>query len=222
MKACISLAALAAGLALCAAARAQPAAADVEARSHILSAFMSGADPLVLGEGVVVGPALRARLGPQTSNTRLYNSLIELSLDKPLTLRRATSDEISRFARGRPGGDPVYVLEAGEDALLLQYAAQDKRLAYVEDLKVVAAMSAAGEPLKPAAPMPRTRCNIKAAMSDEDLRNCADIAGARIVAVEMPAPPVLQSSAGAPQSRAPCVVKAQMSAQDLRNCGVSR
>lgn len=219
MKAFISLAALAAGLALCAAAAAQPAAADVEARSHILSAFMTGADPLVLGETVVVGPGLRARLGPQTSSNRLYNSLIDISLDKPLTLRRATSDEISRYARGRPAGDPLYVLEAGEDALLMQYAAQDKRLVYIEDLKVVASMSAAGEVLKPAAALPPVRCTIKTAMTDEDIRKCADSAGARIVAVEIPGGPALQ--AGTPQARTPCIVRPAMSAQDLRNCGIT-
>src|SRR5690349_793731 len=79
------------------AAPAQPAkTTEQQARSYILSAFMTGAAPAVVNESAKVAPALRLRLAlPAEADSRaVYYALVKMTAGKSLTVRPAKIDEL--------------------------------------------------------------------------------------------------------------------------------
>jgi len=220
MKPCIARALFAFGLAAAAPTWAQAPATSAEARSHILSAFASGADPRLLADGVSVGPALRQHLGAETDSRRVYDALIELSSGKPIRVRALGPGEAVRYASlvGGPG-EPLFALEAGDLTLLLQYASRQKRVSFVEQLGGAAPRAAVPAPAKP-----------------EPVKEAPAVVVKEAPAVVVPPapeppkpptaqkpkpPPVTQTPAipaPKPRPRGECVIKPVMSEEDLWNC----
>ena len=116
------------------AAAQMPAATEGEA--HILSAFTSGADPGVLAASVDLGPALRRELGGETNSRKIYDALFERTAGKTLRVDQLTPGEIGKYASlpGVKAGEPLIRLDAGETALLFQYAAREKNVTFIEAL----------------------------------------------------------------------------------------
>src|SRR5689334_5445340 len=104
---------------------AQPAAKTTEqqARSYILSAFMTGAAPAVVSDSVKVAPALRLRLAlPADADSRaVYYSLVKLTAGKSLTVRPAKIDELDMTETQVEPTRPVFALDVSDSTFVLQY-----------------------------------------------------------------------------------------------------
>ena len=178
-------AALAAG-----AAHAQLSDSDAQARDAIRGSFISCAAAGVLGEDASIGQELLRRLAlpPQATRDRVYAALCELTADKSPRVRKE---------------GPQFVLEAGEQSLLMRYDTQRKQITSIELLPGVERpepAAAAEEPKLPAPapaaeaqepeprpapeatvirlPPPRVRtgaCIIKPVMTDDELRACGAV-----------------------------------------------
>jgi hypothetical protein len=203
MRAWLACIALAATLSSTTVAAQAPTQAQAEAHSHIMSAFLTGADPRLLSEGVIIGPRLKQQLGGDVGPGRVYEALIQASSGKDIQVRALAPAEAVRFASvtGVRIGDPLFALLANGLVLVLQYAAGQKSISFVEQLsrplpRIAAApkpeppvlrlppppgLSAPAEApapatapasAKPATPRPRGECVIKPVMSDDDLYNC--------------------------------------------------
>src|SRR5690242_192332 len=104
---------------------AQPVAKTTEqqARSYILSAFMTGAAPAVVSGSVKVAPALRLRLAlPADADSRaVYYSLVKLTAGKSLTVRPAKIDELDMTETQVEPTRPVFALDVSDSTFVLQY-----------------------------------------------------------------------------------------------------
>lgn len=103
-------------------AAAQTRTTELQARSYILSAFMTGAAHAILSPTVELAPALRERLAlpPDADRNRIYESLMALTQDREITLRLASPRETAALAR-QAGGSLVFVLEGAASPLLIAY-----------------------------------------------------------------------------------------------------
>jgi len=127
------------GLALAAScaqlAHAQRRATERDAAVYIYSAFITQADPGVMAPKVALGPELAQRLGlPAGSDgPAVYRTLIEITGQRTVEVRKATPGEIAAYGmrRGLDPRHPLYALEAGGDKYLLQYDLQRLRIAFV-------------------------------------------------------------------------------------------
>lgn len=116
-------------------------ATEAEALSYIYSAFLTQADPGVMGRQVVLGPELQRALGLPASaqGASVYQALISfLAQDKP-EVRKATLQEVVDYG-ARRGFDrnhgSLYTLEAGALKLLIQYDLGSVSIAFVGQLGV--------------------------------------------------------------------------------------
>jgi len=104
---------------------AQPAAKTTEqqARSYILSAFMTGAAPAVVSDSVKVAPALRLRLAlaAEADSRAVYYSLVKLTAGKSLTVRPAKIDELDMTDTQVEPTKPVFALDVSDSTFVLQY-----------------------------------------------------------------------------------------------------
>jgi outer membrane protein OmpA-like peptidoglycan-associated protein len=137
----IAVAALASG-----AAQAQ-AVSENDARSYVLSAFITGAAPAILSENVRLAPELRERLELPASAGRnaIYEALIGLTDGKPIKVRVAAA-----------AGRPTLEVDAGAERLLVQYDLEANNIAYVGLPAVPAAPAVAAIAGDSAAPQPYT------------------------------------------------------------------
>jgi hypothetical protein len=217
--------------------------------AHVLSAFATGADPLVLAENVRAGPVLRAQLGVDTDSRGIYEWVAAHTAGtRPRVTLVAPAEAASHASLGLTAGEQIMRVEAGAAAFLVQYSAARKNITFVEQLSTP---SANAPLLRPAAPLaalppppspaprvappvqqraprtgPRGECVVKPVMSEDDLWNCEDASRGAIAAP--PALPAITPEPAAPAAPAPalkatgeCVIKPVMSEQDLRNCASS-
>ena len=107
-----------------------------EGESHIASAFTSGADPKVLADDVRLGPVLRRELG-DADGRKVYAALFARVSGRTLKVDLLAPADAARYATlvGRVA-DPLIRLEAGEVALLMQYAQSAQHVTFVEQLPV--------------------------------------------------------------------------------------
>jgi len=122
------------GLALAEAGVTTPA----QARSYILSAFISQAASAIVSERVKLGPELEQRLhlAPGADAAAVYKALVALTDDKPIAVRMATEKELVMYG-GRAGLQPnlpAYTVEAGELQLLVQYDLAANNIPFVGQL----------------------------------------------------------------------------------------
>ena len=131
---------LAASTAQTAFAQRRPAT-EADALSYIHSAFLTQADPGVMGRQVVLGPELQRALGlpPSTEGPKVYNALIGFAGQKSPEVRKATPQEVAEYG-ARRGFDrtsgALYTVEIGERKFLVQYDLQRINVFFVGQLGV--------------------------------------------------------------------------------------
>jgi OmpA-OmpF porin, OOP family len=114
-------------------------ATEADALSYIYSAFLTQADPGVMGAEVVLGPELQRALSlpPSTDGTKLYHALIGFAGQKNLEVRKATPQEVAEYGvrRGfdRSSG-ALYTVVVGERRFLLQYDLHRINVSFVGEL----------------------------------------------------------------------------------------
>jgi len=122
-----------------------------QARQYIFGGFLTGAAHAILSKNVALDGALRARLAlpPDADSNQIYEALIRLTENKPLTVRRARSEEVSQYSpgAGRALRDPLYTLQAGDVVLLIQYDLVANNIPFVGDLAPVAITERALSPV---------------------------------------------------------------------------
>lgn len=128
-------------------------ATAAQARSYILTAFMTQAAPAILSDRVRVGAELEQKLGlaPGADSAKVYEALVKLTDNKSLDVRRATPEELASYG-ARPGlrtDLPVYTVLADDMKLLLQYDLEANNVPFVGQLGV-----APPRPATAAAPAP--------------------------------------------------------------------
>jgi len=141
-----------AGLAVAAGALAQKRTTELDARSYVLGAFISGAAQAIISNDVVVAPGLRARLGlPASADSRaIYEALFALTEEKQLTARSASPEEIGSTVRN--GHRAALVgLQGGEAPLFFQYDLERDNIVFVSDGSVAPASIAESAPATAAA-----------------------------------------------------------------------
>ena len=123
-----------AGLAAASGALAQKSTTELNARTYVLSAFISGAAHAIVSTDVVLAPGLRTRLGlPASADSRaVYEALFALTEEKPLSVRGASSPEIGSTVRN--GHRMALVaLQAGDARLFFQYDLERDNIVFISD-----------------------------------------------------------------------------------------
>jgi hypothetical protein len=119
----------------------QPPATESQARYWVYGAFLTHAVPEIMGERVALGPELEQRLGLPSGadRARVYDALMSYTDGKPLRVRKATPEEIARYKpqAKRELKDPVFTVQAGDIALLVEYDMQANAIPFVGQLSVV-------------------------------------------------------------------------------------
>lgn len=114
---------------------------EAEALVYIYSAFLTQADPAVMGRQVGLGPELQRALGLPASaeGAKAYDALIALAAQKNPEVRKATLQEVVDYG-ARRGFDrnrgPLYTLEVGDLRYLVQYDLQRVSISFVGQLGV--------------------------------------------------------------------------------------
>jgi hypothetical protein len=208
------------------AARAQlppPATPELGAEAHIFSAFTTLIDPRAFADHVVLGPRLRAELG-EASGAQVYAALVERTGGTRVRSRRLSADEAAKVASlpGISAAEPMVLLQGGDVLLLLQYATQQKNVAFVEQLQGPAPKVAVDVPKPPAPPV----------IEVAPVPPPPSAPVVQVAPVEAPKPPppplIVKKAQPAPAPRAepprpsgPCVIRPVMSDDDLYNCGAT-
>src|SRR4026209_1805548 len=103
-------------MSLCHAQPQQPTS-EATARYYVYGAFLTHAVPEILGDGVALGPELAQRLGLASGADRnsIYDALMSYTDKRPLSVRKATTDEIARYKprAKRELKDPLFAVQAG-------------------------------------------------------------------------------------------------------------
>jgi outer membrane protein OmpA-like peptidoglycan-associated protein len=134
-------------------------ATAAQARSYILTAFMTQAAPGILSERVRLGAELEQKLGlpPGTDSGKVYQALVAMTDNKSLDVRRATPEELAAYG-ARPGlrtDLPVYTLLVDDMKLLLQYDLEANNIPFVGQLGVAPPRPATAAPAPAPAPVIR-------------------------------------------------------------------
>ena len=107
---------------------------EQQARSYIASAFITGAAPAIMSDKLTVSPALRQHLSldPAADGPAVYKAMLNLTDGKPVTVRRAASDEIAQSEAPAPVSEqPIFALEAGSSTLIVQYDLARDHISFV-------------------------------------------------------------------------------------------
>ncbi|HWI36345.1 MAG TPA: hypothetical protein VNU64_07820 [Burkholderiales bacterium] len=114
------------------AALAQNRPTELDARSYIASAFMTGVAEAILANDVALGPQLRERLKlpPNAGRDRIYQAIFTLTEDRSISVRKASAEETSALA-GRALARPVFAVEGGAVPLLVVYDLDRNAIPYV-------------------------------------------------------------------------------------------
>jgi outer membrane protein OmpA-like peptidoglycan-associated protein len=118
MKQLIALAAVLLG----ASGAAHSQTTEAQARSYLLTAFVTGAAPTILSAdvGLSLGLRERLRLPGEASRDAIYKALSARTEGKSLRVRPATADEAPLVA-ARAAGHPLFAVEAGDTAFVVAY-----------------------------------------------------------------------------------------------------
>lgn len=137
---------MAVAVALAGACVAQPAlaqrrtATQDDALSYIYSAFITRADPGVMGERVVLGPELQKELSlpADAEGPKVYQALLAALGPDAVDVRKARSEDVLAYGKRR-GFDPdaphpLYTVEAGKSRFIVQYDLRALSIPFVGQL----------------------------------------------------------------------------------------
>jgi hypothetical protein len=144
-----------ASLAAAAAWAQAPKSTEQQARSYILSAFMTGAAPAVLSDDVKVAEALRTRftLSPESDSRAIYFALVRITAGKSLTVRPAKIDELERTQTQVEQGRPVFSLDVSDSTFVLKYDLERDAVTTVADASQPVAVTSPVSTQQPAQPI---------------------------------------------------------------------
>lgn len=105
---------------------------EAQARSFVLSAFITGAAPTILAADVDLSDGLRERLGlaENASRERIYESLFARTEGKSLRVRPCSAQE-APMAAARAAGSPVLAVEAGDGSFVVVYDLKRNHVPFV-------------------------------------------------------------------------------------------
>lgn len=210
---------------------------EQQARSYIVSAFMTGAAPMVIAEDATITPDARQRLGvPATADTRaVYEAIVAAARGTPPTARPPTADEVTKSGAELQPGKPLFAVESGDTTLVVQYDLQRDAISFVGQ---------PGGPVAVATPVPQPAAPEKVAEPPAPVAAPVEppkpaptlapqVVEPREPRVAKPAPPAVPKPPAVQAARSaeprlpplrvngPCVIKPVMSDQDLVNCGAT-
>jgi hypothetical protein len=162
---------------------------EQQARSYVASAFVTGAAPMVLSDGVTVSPELRQRLdlAPEADSRAVYKALVALTAGKPVQVRPAAPDEIAKAQAPAAPDKPLFALESGDTTLILQYDLERDNVAFIG---LPGAVAVAAPVVAPAPPQRVQEAPAPAAATPAPAAPAP--AAAVLVPVQKPEPPVPQ------------------------------
>lgn len=107
---------------------------EAQARYYILSAFNTDAAHAIIGENASISRELRERLGlaPNVDSRRIYETLTALTAGKSVNVRRASGAEVAGYP-GRDPNDPLFMVEAGDLRILVQYSLQRDNIHFLDE-----------------------------------------------------------------------------------------
>lgn len=229
----------------------QPKTTEQQARSYILSAFMTGSAPAVLGDDMKVPPALRERfaLTPESDSRAVYFALVRVTAGKSLTVRPAKIDELERAETSVETGKPVFAMDVSDSTFVLKYDLDRDMVTDLADASRPVAVTSpvtVQEPPQPIAQAEGAKPAAEAAPAAAPSGAAEPtppepLPGARMQVIEprepqfnkpmtarpaAPAAPAMQITRDVPRPpplkpNGACVVKPVMSDQDLVNCGAT-
>jgi outer membrane protein assembly factor BamE (lipoprotein component of BamABCDE complex) len=146
--------------ALCVCAQAQAPVTEKQAQSYIQGGFLTDSAHAILSAQVKLGPELERRLGlaPGADSRAIYDALIRLTDASQVDVRKATPEDLAGYFRAGELQQPLYVLESGSSALLIQYDLRANNIPFVGLLPIDpsarrAAIAAAQKPPGAAKPV---------------------------------------------------------------------
>ncbi len=108
---------------------------EQQARSYILSAFITGAAPMILGDDVQLAPGLREQLElPDGADARqVYDAIADYTMGprERLRVRGPTGEEVIKSKAKQALGRPLYAMDIGDSTFILQYDLDRDRVVYV-------------------------------------------------------------------------------------------
>lgn len=111
---------------------------EQQARSYILSAFITGAAPMILSESVELAPGLREQLQvPESADYRELYDAIAYHTAGPrerLRVRGPSGEEIIKSKARQAVGQPLYAMDIGDSTFILQYDLDRDRVVYVAQI----------------------------------------------------------------------------------------
>jgi hypothetical protein len=231
----------AAALASAPAAAQQTKTTEQQARSYILSAFMTGAAPMLLTEDAKIAPALRERLNvaPEADSRAVYLAMVQVTAGKSLTVRPSREEESVRADLLVEPGKPLFTLEVGSSTFVMQYDLNRDAVSHLGDAsRPIAVTSPVSTPTQPEpivepvkrvveAPIPAVQVvepREPRVVEPREPRVAKPAVPASTVPMSAPAVQMTSSEPRLPPLKAsgPCEIKPVMSDQDLVNCGSAR
>ena len=105
---------------------------EAQARSYVLSAFVTGAAPTILAADVDLSAGLRERLGlaKDASRERIYDTLFTRTEGKSIRVRSSSAQE-APMAAARAAGSPVFAVEAGDGSFVVVYDLKRNHVPFV-------------------------------------------------------------------------------------------
>lgn len=217
---------------------------EQQARSYILSAFMTGAAHAVLSSDVKVAPALREKLSlePEADGRAVYLAMVRMTAGKSLTVRPPSEEDMAKAELRSEAGKPLFAMDVGSTVFVLQYDLERDNVTQVADAtRPIAVTSPVTAPVQPQpiveAPKPATTPEAAPAAAAAPPPAVEGVARIQVVeprepkftkapAAPPPAPRAVQVTRDehrppALKPAGPCVIKPVMSDQDLVNCGAT-
>jgi len=117
---------------------------EQQARSYILSAFMTGAAPAVVSDDVKVAPSLRGRLGlaQEPDGRALYGALVHFTAGKSFNVRAAKEEDMAMADAHPQAGKPLFALDVSDSTFVMQYDLERDAIVYVADASRPVAVTA--------------------------------------------------------------------------------
>ena len=125
---------------------------EQQARSYILSAFMTGAAPAVLSDDVKASPALRERLSldAEADSRAIYLALVRQTSGKSFQVRPPSEDDLAKAEVKTEPGKPLFALDLGSAIYVMQYDLERDNVTYIADAtRPVAVSSPITAPVAP-------------------------------------------------------------------------
>ena len=111
---------------------------EQQARSYILSAFITGAAPMILSEGVELAPGLREQLEvPESADFReVYDAIASYTAGprERLRVRGPSGEEIIKSKARQAVGQPLYAMDIDNSTFILQYDLDRDRVVYLAQI----------------------------------------------------------------------------------------